>query len=66
VNKEENMTVAWPMYAGVVALVAGVALIALSPLPCFKLPEIVLLFSLPLQSAQFSIVVLMFFCIQYP
>lgn len=27
VNKKENKTVAWPMYAGVVALVAGVALV---------------------------------------
>ena len=29
VNKKENKNVAWPMYAGVVALVAGVALIVL-------------------------------------
>ena len=28
VNKKEKKTVAWPMYAGVIALVAGVALIA--------------------------------------
>jgi uncharacterized membrane protein HdeD (DUF308 family) len=27
INKKENKTVAWPMYAGVVALVGGVALI---------------------------------------
>jgi len=29
INKKENKTVAWPTYAGVIALVAGVALIAL-------------------------------------
>ena len=29
VNKKENKTVAWPMYAGVVALIAGVALVVL-------------------------------------
>jgi hypothetical protein len=27
INKKENKTVAWPMYAGVIALVGGVALI---------------------------------------
>lgn len=27
VNKKENKTVAWPTYAGVIALVAGVALV---------------------------------------
>jgi len=29
INKKENKTVAWPMYAGVIALVAGVALVVL-------------------------------------
>lgn len=29
INKKENKTVAWPMYAGVLALVGGVALVAL-------------------------------------
>ena len=27
VNKKENKTVAWPMYAGVIAVVAGIALV---------------------------------------
>ena len=27
INKKENKTVAWPMYAGVAALVAGVVLV---------------------------------------
>lgn len=29
INKKENKTVVWPTYAGVIALVAGVAMIAL-------------------------------------
>ena len=29
VNKKENKTIAWPMYAGVVALVAGIAFVVL-------------------------------------
>ncbi|MEO6720726.1 MAG: LPXTG cell wall anchor domain-containing protein [Ferruginibacter sp.] len=29
INKKENKTVAWPMYAGVIALVAGGALVFL-------------------------------------
>ncbi|MEO5944973.1 MAG: hypothetical protein ABIP30_14825 [Ferruginibacter sp.] len=28
INKKENKTVQWPMYGGVVAIVAGVALVA--------------------------------------
>lgn len=28
VNKKENKTVAWPMYAGAIAVVAGIALVA--------------------------------------
>ncbi len=29
INKKENKTVAWPMYAGIIALVGGVALVIL-------------------------------------
>ena len=29
VNKKENKTIAWPMYAGVVALAAGIAFVVL-------------------------------------
>jgi hypothetical protein len=29
INKKENKTIAWPMYAGVIALVAGVAFVIL-------------------------------------
>ncbi|MEO7048223.1 MAG: hypothetical protein ABI091_23190 [Ferruginibacter sp.] len=28
INKKENKTVQWPMYGGVIAIVAGVALVA--------------------------------------
>jgi len=33
INKTENKRVVWPTYAGVIALVAGVALIALDKKP---------------------------------
>lgn len=29
INKKENKTVAWPMYAGIVAVIAGVALVVM-------------------------------------
>lgn len=29
INKKENKTVAWPMYAGILAVVGGVALVAI-------------------------------------